>query len=80
VFSDAPSRLFAMQGNFHWRHSRPAHPDRQVADEDSSYRFLTVVIDAKTGKPTDFGASHGPPDLTALGSLITDAAPGRPLA
>lgn len=77
VSSDAPSCIFAMQGNFRWHHSRPANPERQLTEEDSSYGFLTIVIDAGTGAPTDVGASNQPPDLTALGHVVTDR-PQRP--
>jgi hypothetical protein len=75
VFDDTPSCIFAMEGNFRWHHSRPANSDRQPFERDGSYRFLTVVIDAKTGKPMDHGASNSPRDLTALGNLITDHPP-----
>ncbi len=72
AFSDTPACIFAMQGNFRWNHSRPAHPGRQLIETDTSYRFLTVVIDAETGKPMDIGASNQARDLTALGHVITD--------
>jgi hypothetical protein len=72
VFSDTPACIFAMQGNFRWNHSRPARPGRQLTETDISYRFLTVVIDAKSGKSMDIGASNQARDLTALGHVISD--------
>lgn len=50
VFDDTPSCIFAMEGDFRWNHSRPANPERQLSEADISYRFLTIVIDARTGK------------------------------
>jgi hypothetical protein len=66
VFSDTSSCIFAMRGNFRWNHSRPAHPGRQITEEDISYQFMTFVLDAKTGKLMDVGASHQAPDLILL--------------
>jgi hypothetical protein len=75
VFSDTPSCMFVMEGNFTWNHSRPANPDRHLTEKDNAYRFLTVVIDAETGRPMDHGASNRRPDLTALSNLMTDHPP-----
>ena len=75
VFSDTPSCIFAMQGDFRWNHSRPANPDRQLTEQDISYQFMTFVLDAQTGKLTDVGASHQAPDLTLLSNVITEKRP-----
>jgi hypothetical protein len=70
VFSDAPSYIVVMKGDFRGHRSRPgARPD----DEQSfSYPFHTVVIDIETGNITDSGASNQAPDLTPLGDIVTD--------
>jgi hypothetical protein len=69
VFSDAPSYIFVMKGDFNPRHSRPGsargRPERH-------YRFRTLVFDVRTGKITDSGGSNEAPDLTPLGEVITD--------
>jgi hypothetical protein len=75
VFSDTPSCIFAMQGNFRWNHSRPANPNRQLTEQDTSYQFMTFVLDAETGKLLDVGASHQAPDLRLLSNVITDNLP-----
>ncbi|HEX3618081.1 MAG TPA: hypothetical protein VHU61_16175 [Solirubrobacteraceae bacterium] len=77
VFDDTPSCVFAMQGNFRWNHSRPAQSGRELTEQDISYRYLTVVLDARTGKLMDLGASGQKPDLTALGGVISDR-PAKP--
>ena len=54
AFSDAPSYIFVMKGDFNPRHSRPrtasGRPERR-------YRFRTLVFDVKTGKITDSGGN-----------------------
>jgi hypothetical protein len=80
VFSDTPSCIFAMQGNFRWNHSRPANPDRQLTEQDISYQFMTFVLDAETGKLMDVGASHQAPDLKLLNNVTTDEVPPPPAA
>jgi hypothetical protein len=70
VFSDAPSYIVVMKGNFHTRRTnRRARPtDAPLA----SYSFRTIVIEIETGKITDSGCSDHAPDLTALDAVITD--------
>jgi hypothetical protein len=72
VFDDTPSCIFAMEGSFRWSHSRPAL-HQPLTEADISYRFLTVVIDARTGKPMDHGARNNAlVDLTPLGKVVID--------
>jgi hypothetical protein len=69
VFSDAPSYIFVMKGDFNPHHSRPqSAPGRP----ERHYRFRTLVFDVRTGKITDTGGSNEAPDLTSLGEVITD--------
>jgi hypothetical protein len=72
VFSDAPSYIVVMKGNFRARRPRrPIRPD--PSDEPVvSYPFQILVVDAKTGQITDSGASGQTPDLTPLGEVATD--------
>lgn len=70
VFSDAPSYIVVMKGDFH---SPPSRPDARPTDEwSASYPFRTVVIDIETGGITDSGSSDRSPDLTSLGEVVTD--------
>lgn len=71
VFSDAPSYIVVMKGNFgapgpH----RPIHP--VTCDESVvAYPFQIIVIDAETGQITDSGSSSQSPDLRPLGEVVT---------
>lgn len=72
VFSDAPSYIIVMKGDFRARRAtRPRHrypDDKQFV----SYPFQTLVIDIETGQTTGSGSSHQAPDLTSLGEVVTD--------
>ena len=71
VFSDAPSYIVVMKGNFRRHRSRP--PGADPTDEQAaSYPFQTVVVDIETGEITDSGSSNQAPDLTRLGEIVTD--------
>jgi hypothetical protein len=72
VFSDVPSYIIVMKGNFRARRaSRPGH--RYPDDEQSvSDPFQTLVIDIETGQITDSGSSNHCPDLASLGEIVTD--------
>ncbi|MGO9972052.1 MAG: hypothetical protein ACLP01_04430 [Solirubrobacteraceae bacterium] len=71
VFSDAPSYIVVMKGNFRRRRSRP--PGADPTDEQAvSYPFQTVVVDIETGEITDSGSSNQAPDLTPLGEIVTE--------
>jgi hypothetical protein len=69
VFSDAPSCIFVMEGDFNPRHSKPPSANGR---SERHYRFRTLVFDLRTGKITDSGGSNDAPDLTPLGEVITD--------
>lgn len=72
VFSDAPSYIVVMLGNFRAR--RPRRPDRRQPDDAEcvSYPFQILVFDIETGQITDCGSSHQRPDLAPLGDVVTD--------
>jgi hypothetical protein len=72
VFSEAPSYIVVMKGNF-----RAPGPRRSIRPEPSdepvvAYPFQILVVDAKTGQITDSGSSSQSPDLTPLGEVVTD--------
>jgi hypothetical protein len=72
VFSDAPSYIVAMQGNFRTR--RPSPPRHLIPNDQQflSYPFQTLVIDTETGQITDSGSSNQCPNLASLGEVVTD--------
>jgi hypothetical protein len=72
VFSDAPSYIIVIEGNFRARRRRP--PDHPYAEDEQwvSYPFQTLVIDMDSGRITDSGSSHHRPDLASLGDIVTD--------
>jgi hypothetical protein len=72
VFSDAPSYIIVMKGNFRARRRRP--PGRRYGNDEQvvSYPFQTLVVDIETGNITDSGSSNQCPDLASLGEVVTD--------
>jgi hypothetical protein len=72
VFSDAPSYIVAIKGRFRAR--RPYPPGRVPATgaEHRSYTVQVLVVDINTGAVTDSGSSLQFPDLTPLGTVVTD--------
>jgi hypothetical protein len=76
VFSDAPSYIIVMKGNFRAR--RATRPRHRYPDDEQfvSYPFQTLVIDIETGQTTDGGSSHLAPDLASLGEVVTDHSRG----
>ena len=74
VFSDAPSIIVVMEGNFRSRRRSPPRPQPDVpaTDEFVSYPVQVLVFDVATGQITDSGSSNQRPDLTPLGQVVTD--------
>jgi hypothetical protein len=75
VFSDAPSLIVVMEGNFRARRApRPPLRRRDVpaGEEFVSYPVQVLVFDVLTGQITDSGSSIQQPDLTPLGDVVTD--------
>jgi hypothetical protein len=72
VFSDTPSYIIVMKGNFRARRPRPPSQSRSNDEEFVSYLIQTLVVDIETGKISDSGSSNRAPDLTSLGEVVTD--------
>ena len=75
VFSNAPSYIVVMKGNFRSRRARGAGAEPSHEQSVSYYPFQTVVVDSETGEITDSGSSHQPPDLAPLGAIVTATGP-----
>ena len=75
MFSDAPSYIIVMKGNFRAR--RQTSPGHRYPDDEQfvSYPFQTLVIGIETGQITDSGSSDRCPDFASLGEVITDRGP-----
>jgi hypothetical protein len=74
VHSDAPSYVMAIQGNFAVGVHRPpvGLPGTvEKENETSTYSVMTIVVDAATGRVTDFGLAHCMPDLSVAGPMTT---------
>jgi hypothetical protein len=72
VFSDAPSYIVVMEGDFRARRPRIAGHRAPGDEEVFSYRFRVLVFDIETGQITDSGLSNERPDLASLGDVVTD--------
>lgn len=57
VFSEAPSIIVVMKGNFRARRRRPPGHRYTNDEEFVSYPFRTLVLDIETGQITDSGSS-----------------------
>jgi RimJ/RimL family protein N-acetyltransferase len=65
------SYLIAIEG--HFVGVRPAPPRlRRDPPETMSWSVQMLVVDAVTGRVTDFGGSNDYPDLAAMGEVVTD--------
>jgi len=72
VFSEAPSYIVVMKGNFRAGRRRPPRHRCTNDEEFVAYRFQTLVVDIETGQITDSGSSNHWPDLASLGAVVTD--------
>lgn len=72
VFSDAPSYIVVMKGNFRAPRPHPPGPSRPPEERLVSYPFQTLVVNIETGQITDSGSSNQCPDLASLGVVVTD--------
>jgi hypothetical protein len=73
VHSDEPSYLIAIRGNFTGRVRRPPSPPwDQTRDETESYSVRVLVVEIKSGTITDSGGGRTYPDVSAVGTVVTD--------
>lgn len=68
---DRDAWLIAIKGDF----KSPGTASRRFDVEDRSerrYSVITIVVDARTGAPTDMGTSNCYPQLAVAGDVVTD--------
>jgi hypothetical protein len=76
VFSDQPSYLIVVHGHFTVTPQLPPIPPGvsiPPQPQTLTYSTMTLVVDASTGQVTDYGLTNDHPDLSALGTVTTDA-------
>lgn len=76
VFDDQPSYLIVVHGHFTMTPQLPPIPPGvsiPPQPKTLTYSTMTLVVDVSTGKITDYGLTNNNPDLSALGTVTTDA-------
>lgn len=71
VYSDEPSYLIAMRGNFTAPRAMPPNL-RHVEGRTVSYPVQVLVVEIKSGQVLDSGGGPHYPDLASVGPVITD--------
>jgi hypothetical protein len=73
VRSSEPSYLVAIRGTFTRRVPRSPSPRwNQAPDEIESYSVKVLVVEIKSGRITDSGGGPIYPEMSSVGSVVTD--------